>query len=500
MNQYKTLLYKSLLFIVILIGLNYVYKFTFFESDLQTHSDIINLVRNVVKEKAEIIYLGESSNITFRENDIDKGSISDFISDYYPARKFGAITKQASHAGIYYELLQNIPPEAPVKTVVVTMNMRSFNADWIYSDLETPLQKSVVLLKDNPPLVNRFLLTFKGYDIKSKEERELQVKNKRETDTLKFPYTFPYAQVMQWDKAMAEKGIKNSDGTLNYPLTELACHYVKTYGFQIDTLTNPRIKDFDKIVALAKKRNWNLVFNLLAENVEKANELVGKDLIFLIKQNRDLLFERYNKNNVLVVNSLESVSDSEYIDRNWTTEHYAEKGRKIIAKQVAEKLKKFYPDNYVAVSYEQKITYEFFNDCEKRNTWGQMQTLTSEKSFSGEKSSKTGNKQDFSLTFEYPIKNLPDSLTKVSIEMQIFQTASDHDAKLMIDISGAKIDYMLKATPVKELVKATADWSILRYSFELPHNFNQGDIIKIYVFNPSKTAIYMDDFKIKFAR
>lgn len=84
---------------------------------------------------------------------------------------------------------------------------------------------------------------------------------------------------------MQSKRSLNEDGSKNSEATVLACHYIKTYAFQIDTIQNPRIKDFDNIVALAKKRNWNLVFNLMAENIDKAESLVGNELVSFIKQN-----------------------------------------------------------------------------------------------------------------------------------------------------------------------------------------------------------------------
>ena len=500
MSKMKSMILKSTFLIILIVGINYVYKYMFFETDLQTHSKIINLVRKVVAEKDEIVYIGESSNITSRADDVDKRAISDFISDYYPSIKIGSITKEASHSGIYYELLRNIPETSDVKTVIVTLNMRSFNANWIYSNLETPLQKSIVLLKDYPPLFNRFLLSFRGYDIKTEKEREKQFKDKWARDILNFPEPFIYKNVIDWDRGMAEHGVRNSDGTINYQLTELACHYIKTYAFQIDTLTNPRIKDFDKIVNLAKERHWNLIFNLLAENIEKADSLVGKELIYLIKQNRDLLLKRYGKNNVIVVDNLECVDDSEYIDRNWTTEHYAEKGRKIIAKNVAEKLKYFYPKDYFNVTYNQTKPYEFFNNCEGTVLWGQMQTLTSEKSFSGEKSSKTGQKQDFSVTFEYPIKNLPDSLKQLSIDMQLFQNDINHDAKLTIEVSGNNIAYQLNGILIKDLTRAIQRWSAINYLYSLPSDFKKGDLIKIYVYNPTNSIINIDDIRLKFKK
>ncbi|AEA42398.1 hypothetical protein [Fluviicola taffensis] len=500
MNRYKTLGYKILLLIVLLVGLNYIYKYTFYEQDIQTHSSVINLVRNVVQQKDEIIYLGESSNITFREDDIDKRAISDFIGDYFPSKKVGSITKEASHAGIYYELLRNIPEKSSVKTVIVTLNLRSFNANWIYSNLETPLQKSIVLLKPYPPLYNRLLLTFRGYDIKTDAEREVQFKDKWKKDILKFPKPFPYNNVIDWDAGMAAKGIKNGDGLINVPLTELACHYIKTYAFQIDPLTNPRIKDFDKIVHLAKERNWKLVFNLMAENTEMADSLVGKELIYLMKQNRDLLKKRYESTTTIVVDNFESIPDSEYIDRNWTTEHYAENGRKIIAENVAEKLKRLYPKAYKSVAFSNTKPFDFFNDCDGSLPWGQMYTLSSEKSYSGGKSSKTGQKQAFSITFEYPIKSLPDSLKQVSIDLKVFQTGINPDIKLVIELSGKDINYQWNGIPISDLSRKTQKWDEINYIYTLPKEFHQGDLIKIFVYNPTNRITYIDDLKIKFKR
>ncbi|MEO6691409.1 MAG: DUF4843 domain-containing protein, partial [Saprospiraceae bacterium] len=380
-------IYKSLAGILILVSLNYLYKFTSFEHDIQKYSEFVNLGRQAVRDSIEIIYVGESSNNTFRKDDEDKRAISEMLSDFYPKIKIGTITKEASHAAIFYELLRNIPEPSTIKTVIVTLNLRSFDANWIFSNLETPLQKSIVLLKDHPALYNRFLLTFKGYDVKTDKEREKQFKFKWKHDPLNFQEAFQYKNTLEWDNGIAQKGIINNDGSINSPMTELACHYVKTYAFSIDSSTNPRIKDFDKIVLLAKERNWNLVFNLMAENIEKADSLVGKELTYLIKQNRDLLVERYQSKNVIVVDNLESVSNSEFIDQTWTTEHYAERGRKIIARNVANALKIIYPDKFVQIQLK---PFKFSNNCEGITQWGQMQTLTSRKHHSGTKSSKCG--------------------------------------------------------------------------------------------------------------
>ena len=336
--------------LVLLLVINLLYKQFFLEKDLQEYSPLINLVREVPRD-ADVIYLGESSNNTVRGDDLDKRKVSDFIADYYPGLGFYDLTKPAAHAGVFQVLLQQIPEESEVETVIVTLTLRSFNAQWIHSPLETSLQKELVLLRPHPPLVNRFLLSFKAYNIKDKEERTRDFQTQRDEDLFHFPYEFPHRHVREWERWMSYTGIRDESGEVDREQTVLACHYIKAYGFQIDTLTNPRIADFDTMVDLARERGWNLVFNLMAENMEKAGQLVGKDLVFLMNENRQLLKDYFGSRGVLVVDNLDVVEDAQYIDQNWTTEHYAEKGRKTIAGRVATALKTWYGEHYVDAGY-----------------------------------------------------------------------------------------------------------------------------------------------------
>jgi hypothetical protein len=343
--------------LVLCLAMNLIYKQFFYENDLQKYSSIINLVRAVPLD-ADIIYLGESSNNSVREDDADKRKISEFIGDYYPGLSLYDLTKPAAHAGIFKVLLEQIPEQSEVATVIVTLNLRSFNAQWIHSPLETSLQKSLVLLRPYPPLVNRFLLSFKAYDIKDSEEREKEFKKQWERDKLKFPYDFPHEDVMQWDRWMAHTGFRDQSGAVNRAMTELACHYIKAYGFQIDTVSNPRIGDFDEIVDLAGDRGWNLVFNLMAENVDQAGQLAGDDLIYLMNQNRKLLKDYYAAKGVVIVDNLSVVDDEQFTDRTWTTEHYGEEGRKTIARNVAVALKNWYGDQFREIESSLQIDFD----------------------------------------------------------------------------------------------------------------------------------------------
>jgi hypothetical protein len=106
------------------------------------------------------------------------------------------------------------------------------------------------------------------------------------------------------------------------------------------------VKDMDEIVEYCAKNKINLYLNLMAENVFYADSLVGKELVFLMKQNRDFLVKRYNKGNCVVVDNFELVNGKDFIDQNWTTEHYGYKGRMKIAKNLAQALKQQFENKY----------------------------------------------------------------------------------------------------------------------------------------------------------
>ena len=82
-----------------------------------------------------------------------------------------------------------------------------------------------------------------------------------------------------------------------------------------------------------------MVFNILAENIETADSLVGKDLTSLMTQNAKWLESRYSEKGFKVVNNLHILKASNFTDKDFPTEHYDEEGRKIIAKNIASSLK-----------------------------------------------------------------------------------------------------------------------------------------------------------------
>ncbi len=332
-----------LTFIVLLSSV--VYERFLWKRDLEKEAPmLLDLIE--MQDTARIIYFGESSNFSFNpEKDSLTDRISDFISYYYPEIPFGTLNHSAYHAGIYKPVIRSIPESSSIETVIVTLNLRTLDQAAIHSELETALQKMAVMYEPRPPLLNRILMTLNQYDDKSYVERDREMWEQWTYDTLRSDEVdFPYPTIRKWCEATK---FPLPDGTEDMAKRELADHYIKAYAFFINE-NNPRISDLDDIVEICNDKGLNLVFHLLSENIEFADSLVGDNLVWLIKRNRDYLTERYSKKGVLVVDNLTTVPGWDFTDQNWTTEHYGEFGRQLVARNVADSLRKWYPDAYVS--------------------------------------------------------------------------------------------------------------------------------------------------------
>ena len=472
----KKFLIRILMAAALLFVLNWIYTKWFFKKDVTEHSDILELVWQVEADSCRIVYLGESSNITSGVQETDKRKISDYLGDYFPNVKTGDMTKEASHAQTYYYLLKNLPKKSTVETVVVTMNLRSFDARWIYSNLETPLRKQLVLMENYPPLMNRFLLALKAYPIKSEEELDSLTRQHWREDPLVFPYEFEWNNVYQWDSATAWRGLHNYEGEYDPKWTELACHYIKSYGFQIRD-DNPRLKDFDDIVALSRKRGWHLVFNLMPENVDKANEYVGKDLMYLMKQNHDYLINRYGHlEGVTVVDNLNLVRDVNFIDQDWTTEHYYEEGRRIIAGNVAEALKAYYPDEYRSVDWKCDEGHYYFGEAVRK-----LDAATS-----------------YGPALTLPADSLRADWERVNIAFMMQQADTLHDARLAVQLLVAQDNAMVSYYDVKPQIQKIGEWDFATYDLPVDSAMRVAQLVKIFVYNPSEDAVQLKNMDISF--
>ena len=474
----KKFLIRILMAAALFFVLNWIYSKGLFKKDVAEHADIMELVWKVTDDQCRIVYLGESSNNTCGYDETGKKKISEYLSEYFPDVKTGDMTKEASHAQTYYYMLRRLPKKSEVETVVVTMNLRSFDARWIYSNLESPLREQLVLMGDYPPLMNRFLLALKvyPYPIMSDAEWDSLTRQHWREDPLVFPYEFEWNNVHDWDSATAWRGLHNYEDVYDPKWTELSCHYIKSYGFQIRD-DNPRLKDFDDIVDLCHKRGWHLVFNLMAENIDKANYMVGKDLIYLMKQNHDYLLNRYGHlEDVTVVDNLNLVRDVDFIDQDWTTEHYYEDGRRIIAGNVAEALKAYYPDEYRNVVWERDAGHYYFGD--------EVRDLNPETPY-GPTCTISGDK-------------LHEDWERVNVAFMMQQPDTLHGTVLAVQLDDAQGVADTDYYPLTPQIQKIGQWDFATFDLPVDSAMQAAQLVKIYVYNPSTSVVQVKCMDVSF--
>lgn len=324
---------------IALLGLlsAWTYERWFWKEDLKRNGSELLLQLMKMQDSANLIYFGESSNFTYHPNDSLRVPISGFIDRQLPDIKVDHLTKGAYHAGIFLKLIDQIDPESAVQGVIVTLNMRTFDQAAIHSPIETALQMQARMFEDCPPLWNRLMLTLNAYDDKTERDRDRRMWLDWTYDTLQSDEVeFPAPTIRAWCEIPK---FLDSSGNQDMSKRALADHYVKAYAFQIDTLTNPRVIDFDNIVATCKKKELDLYIHLLPENLEYADSLVGESLTWLMRTNRDLLVNRYRNMGATVIDNLELLEGERYMDKHWTTEHYDQQGREAIAERVSKSIK-----------------------------------------------------------------------------------------------------------------------------------------------------------------
>ena len=323
---------------------NLIYVQSNWNGDLQKIDAYTMLTRlNSEMDSADVFYFAESSNFSFSPEDTTQKYISVLINDCFPELKIIELDKGGMHAGVFRALISNIKDNAKTKTVVVTMNLRSFGSNWINSNAENVCQELQIAYSGAPELYRKMRLVFKAYDYEEEWKRKEKFIDNISHIKLRGPLPLSYPTAMAWGNSIADNKFRDSNGVPDAAKVELACHFVKNYAFNIDTLNNPRIKDFNQIVELCREKNIKVYFNLLAEDTENADSLVGKELVMIMRKNRDLLVHYYSRQGVQVIDNLELVRHVDYRDKDWPTEHYNQRGRTAIARHVAQYLKESFP-------------------------------------------------------------------------------------------------------------------------------------------------------------
>lgn len=160
----KKLLGKGLIFIIVLFLLqslltNYLLKF----EDPKLKNYVFRfkeytLLNRYLREKADIIYFGDSTIVAEGRDDSDHRSIAMMLQDMAPQWSLGCISHPAYHIGIFMEFCKYIARQKyrpPV--MIIPINMHSFSPDW---DRQPHFQFEVQRIVLRGGLLKTILLAF----------------------------------------------------------------------------------------------------------------------------------------------------------------------------------------------------------------------------------------------------------------------------------------------------------------------------------------------------
>jgi hypothetical protein len=265
----------------------------------------------------DVVYLGESSNTSFNPwTDTFGYSVSEFLQMYLPQNRVRGVSHDGYHVGLFSQMLGLMPEhwaDTGRKTVVITVNMRSFGPSAMFNGNEASNQQEAIFYTRRLALLNRVYVSLHHYDNRDSREMERAKTQWFRTKDLRLQggagqhygsthggpglqaagEEWFYHNTVKWWLRDLQRQFAPVSGEADLArVMPMAEAYLKEFAFLLDE-ENPRVKALDAIVEKCKREEVNVVFVLLMPNFDHANRLFGKELTLLMDENMDFLRKRF---------------------------------------------------------------------------------------------------------------------------------------------------------------------------------------------------------------
>ena len=326
----------------------------------------------------DVVYLGESSNTSFNPwTDTFGYSVSEFLQMYLPQNRVRGVSHDGYHVGLFSQMLGLMPEQwadSSRKTVVITVNMRSFGPSAMFNGNEASNQQEAIFYSHRMALLNRVFVSLHHYDSRDAREMERAKTQWFRTKDLRLNggagnhygnthgdgrmvskgEEFFYHNTVKWWLRDLQRQFAPVSGDVDLArVMPMAEAYLKEFAFLLDE-ENPRVQALDAIVEKCKREQVNVVFVLLMPNYDHANRLFGEELTQLMDYNMDFLrkqfagWEKEYKQGDFKVGYVDVpraygdwAGGQHYTDQWYPTEHVDAHIRQFIAKKTAEKILAF---------------------------------------------------------------------------------------------------------------------------------------------------------------
>ena len=326
----------------------------------------------------DVVYLGESSNTSFNPwTDTFGYSVSEFLQMYLPQNRVRGVSHDGYHVGLFSQMLGLMPEhwaDTGRKTVVITVNMRSFGPSAMFNGNEASNQQEGIFYTRRMALLNRVYVSLHHYDSRDAREMERAKTQWFRTKDLRLNggagnhygnthgdggfkldgEVWYYHNTVKWWLRDLQRQYAPVSGDADLArVMPMAEAYLKEFAFLLDE-ENPRVQALDAIVAKCKQEQVNVVFVLLMPNFDHAHRLFGAELTQLMDYNMDFLRKRFAgwekeykqgdfKVGYVDVQRLygDWAGGQHYTDQWYPTEHVDAHIRQFIAQKTAEKILAF---------------------------------------------------------------------------------------------------------------------------------------------------------------
>ena len=144
----------------------------------------------------------------------------------------------------------------------------------------------------------------------------------------------------------------------------------------------------------------------------------------------------------------------------------------------------------------------YFQDFDNLRCWATDQwNLTGEKAHSGDFSARTDTSTEYSQTFqmEYSYAKAK-GYKSVQVAGWFYVTNMSAKGSLVCSVESAGGSPAYESADLKNFITAPNQWEKITVSLKLPENAPDGAKLKVYLWSPNKSKIFLDDVTIKLTK
>ncbi|MCX6580823.1 MAG: hypothetical protein NT166_11655 [Candidatus Aminicenantes bacterium] len=330
----KKLLGKIVFFIIVLFFLQSLltdYLLKFEDPKLENYVfrfDQFTLLNHYLREKADIIYLGDSSIYAEGKDDSDHRTIAAMLRDMSPQYTLGSVTHAAYHIDIYLEFCKYIVREGyrpPV--IIIPINMRSFSPDW---DRRPHYQYEIQKIVLKGGFLKSILLAF----YKPLRMFKYNFFTISQQEFMDSPVFYGHRQVG------VVKDFNNSSYS-KYSDKNMKNQLIFAYMYGLSSLQRRRKLDaLVETARLLKKNSIKCIFYITPIDWETGEKYLPGEFLKQLQQNTRLIVSLLSAEGVEILDISTALPAQFFYWHLYPNEHMNQRGRMYVAEQLSSMLKR----------------------------------------------------------------------------------------------------------------------------------------------------------------